>query len=144
MVDNINELEQLRHAVLYLTTGIAALNDIALHATGLHHVIGENRDGDWQAVWENVATLGDDLRAARARIAELETERDRLERGAKTLGAQVDRQCRDVLDATGLHHLIDEDGDGDWGLVWERLAEMGSGLRAARARITELEAAANA
>lgn len=74
--------------------------------------------------------------AARACVAELEAERDRARRAAEHLGGLVDRQCRDVLDATGMHHVIDADGDGDWGLVWERLAEMG----AERARVAELEA----
>lgn len=57
-------------------------------------------------------------------------ERDRNKRAAVTLGKIVERQCRDVLDATGMHHVIGEDGDGDWALVWERLAEMGEWLKA--------------
>ncbi|NEW33815.1 hypothetical protein GV791_14755 [Nocardia cyriacigeorgica] len=95
--------------------------------------------------------LAEKVAEQRARIAELEAERDKTKRGAETLGAIVDRQCRAVLDVTGLHHLIDEDGDGDWGVVWERLAEMGAELAKARSelllqvtardkRITELEA----
>jgi hypothetical protein len=63
-----------------------------------------------------------------------------LRRGGKTLGSIIDRQCRAVLDATGLHHLIDEDGDGDWGAVWENVADLGADLRAARKRIADLEA----
>lgn len=46
-----------------------------------------------------------------------------------TLGRIVDNQCRDALNATELHHLIDEDGDGDWGTVWENLASLGDALR---------------
>ncbi|MGH8967599.1 MAG: hypothetical protein ACRDXB_20050, partial [Actinomycetes bacterium] len=38
-----------------------------------------------------------------------------------------------------MHHLIDKDGDGDWGAVWENLAEIGADLRTARARAAELE-----
>ena len=45
-------------------------------------------------------------------------------RGAKTLGEIIEKQCRDVLDVTGLHHLINEDGDGHWDAVWMRLFEM--------------------
>ncbi|WP_280186226.1 MULTISPECIES: hypothetical protein [Nocardia] len=71
-----------------------------------------------------------------------QAEIDQLRSGGKTLGSIVDRQCRDALDATGLHHLIDEDGDGDWGAVWENVAYMGSALKAARKRIAELEARA--
>ena len=45
-------------------------------------------------------------------------------RGAKTLGEIIEKQCRDVLDVTGLHHLVNEDGDGHWDVVWMRLFEM--------------------
>ncbi|MFC9966305.1 hypothetical protein ACFVH4_18915 [Nocardia ignorata] len=75
------------------------------------------------------------ITGAEARIAELESElkaeQDKARRVAEHLGNLVERQCRDVLDATGMHHVIDEDGDGDWGLVWERLAEMGAERRKA-------------
>lgn len=55
-------------------------------------------------------------------------ELERTKRGAVTLGEIVERQCRDVLDVTGRHDLVDEDGDGDWGAVWDHLYELG-GLR---------------
>lgn len=45
-------------------------------------------------------------------------------RAAKTLNEVIEKQCRDVLDVTGLHHLINEDGDGAWDVVWMRLFEM--------------------
>jgi len=48
----------------------------------------------------------------------------KYKRGAKTLGEIIEKQCRDVLDVTGLHHLINEDGDGHWDAVWMRLFEM--------------------
>lgn len=48
----------------------------------------------------------------------------KYKRGAKTLGEIIEKQCRDVLDVTGLHHLINEDGDGAWDVVWMRLFEM--------------------
>lgn len=57
-------------------------------------------------------------------VPELVAEVEKLRRGGKELGRIIERQCRDVLNITGLHHLIGPDGDGDWGLVWERLAEM--------------------
>lgn len=56
--------------------------------------------------------------------AELVAEIEKLRRGGKELGRIIERQCLDVLEITGLHHMIDADGDGDWGVVWERLAEM--------------------
>lgn len=58
-------------------------------------------------------------------IGEFADRADALERGGRELGRQIQRYLTWVLDATGMHHLIDEDGDGDWELVWERLAEMG-------------------
>lgn len=48
----------------------------------------------------------------------------KYKRGAKTLGGIIEKQCREVLDVTGLHHLINEDGDGAWDVVWMRLFEM--------------------
>lgn len=61
---------------------------------------------------------------ARQDVPWLLDQLDQARRGGKTLGKIVDRQCRDVLNATDMHHVINRDGDGDWGLVWERLAEM--------------------
>ncbi|MGV9540869.1 hypothetical protein ACWDSF_06050 [Nocardia beijingensis] len=66
------QIDRLRSGGKFLGKAIAELNDIALDATGMHDAIDENRSGDWQAVWENVADLGEDLRAARKRIADLE------------------------------------------------------------------------
>ena len=48
----------------------------------------------------------------------------KCKRAAKTLNEVIEKQCRDVLDVTGLHHLINEDGDGHWDAVWMRLFEM--------------------
>lgn len=51
-------------------------------------------------------------------------QQERVRRGAKTLGKIIEDQCRMALDATGLHHIIDEDGDGDWAVVWDHLHEL--------------------
>lgn len=59
-----------------------------------------------------------------ARLEAIANEVERLRRGAETLGHIVDNQGRMALDATGLHHLIGEDGDGDWGAVWENLYDI--------------------
>jgi hypothetical protein len=59
------------------------------------------------------------------RLLAIAEEVERLRRGAKTLGHIVEQQGRMVLDATGLHHMIGEDGDGDWGAVWENLYDLG-------------------
>lgn len=54
----------------------------------------------------------------------LRAELARVKSGAKTLGETIEKQGRMVLDATGLHDWIDEDGDGDWGAIWDHLFEM--------------------
>lgn len=48
----------------------------------------------------------------------------KYKRAAKTLNEAIEKQCRDMLNVTGLHHLINEDGDGHWDVVWMRLFEM--------------------
>lgn len=75
-----------------------------------------------------------------ARIAELEAERDKLKRVAVWAGKVIDRTHLQVIEITQSHDLIDADGDGDWELVWERLAELPSKVAARDARIAELEA----
>lgn len=70
----------------------------------------------------------------------LRTEYEKTKRGAHTLGQVIEQQATDALNATGLHHLIDETGDGDWGAVWENLAELGERARrseAVLARVTD-------
>lgn len=62
-------------------------------------------------------TVGDELSQVKDELAN-------YKRGAKTLGEIIENQCRDVLDVTGLHHLINSDGDGHWDVVWMRLFEM--------------------
>lgn len=57
-------------------------------------------------------------------LAEMAAEADRLERGGAELGRILDRTLSDVLDLSGAHHLIDQDGDGDWGAVWDILGEL--------------------
>jgi hypothetical protein len=76
--------------------------------------------------------------------AELVAEIEKLRRGGKELGRIIERQCLDVLEITGLHHMIDADGDGDWGVVWERLAEMaaaGAEVEKLRGGLSEMRAA---
>lgn len=64
------------------------------------------------------------IRSARTLMPQMIAEIEQLRRGGEELGNIIRRQNQDVLDLTGLHHLIGEDGDGDWGAVWENLAEM--------------------
>jgi hypothetical protein len=81
-------------------------------------------------------------RKAARRIVDERRELARYKRGGKTLGEIIEWQCRAVLDASGMHHLINEDGDGDWGLVWERLAELRPRLEAAEVKLARVEALA--
>ena len=85
-------------------------------------------------------TLADRIRSEAAhaarpgqmeRLEAIAEEVEALRRGAKTLGETIEQQCRMVLDATGLHDFIGEDGDGDWGAVWENLYDMCAKGRAA-------------
>ncbi len=81
----------------------------------------------------NYDTLADRIRdeAAQAsrsgqmqRLELIAAEVESLRRGAKTLGHTIEQQGRMVLDVTGRHDLIGEDGDGDWGAVWDHLYEL--------------------
>ena len=75
-----------------------------------------------------------------AEVNRLRDAHEKTKRGAHTLGQVIEQQATDALNATGLHHLIDETGDGDWGAVWENVAELGERARraeAALARVTD-------
>lgn len=74
------------------------------------------------------------------RILSLLREVERLRAACKTLGQIIGQTNRMALDITGLHHLIGEDGDGDWAAVGERLAELGSERDAANAEAERLRA----
>ena len=95
----------------------------------------------------NFETLADRIRSEAAtatrpgQMQALEAIADEVEalrRGAKTLGEIIDRQCRMVLEVTGRYDLIGEDGDGDWGAVWEHLYELRPPV-AARGGVRETE-----
>ncbi|WP_155295533.1 hypothetical protein [Rhodococcoides fascians] len=60
----------------------------------------------------------------REEIAWLRAQLAMLRSGGAELGRKLNLLNGDVLDMTQLHHVIDADGDGDWMLVWERLAEL--------------------
>lgn len=74
------------------------------------------------------------------RLAKAEAEVKRLRDGGKALGMVVKQQCDAALAATGLHDWIDEDGDGDWGAIWENLAELRPRLEIAEARLARVAA----
>ena len=69
--------------------------------------------------------------------AELREELAKYKRGAKTLGETIEKQCQMALDASGRHDLIGEDGDGDWGAVWDHVLELRPRAEAAEAELDE-------
>ena len=73
-------------------------------------------------------------------IAELREELAKYKRGAKTLGETIEKQCQMVLDASGRHDLIAEDGDGDWGAVWDHLSALRPRAEAAEAKLAKVRA----
>ena len=97
-----------------------------------------------KAIWEasradegTISATGANI-VARAVMAVADDEQAVLRRGARTLGEIIDKQCRMVLDATGLHAWIDEDGDGDWGAVWDHLFDLRRRAEAAEAELERL------
>ncbi len=103
------------------------------------------RDGDCICDGNPATTDGPDEfcpwhgRSYRELVEGLESqaaEAERLREACKTLGEIIHQTNRMVLDITGLHHLIGEDGDGDWAAVWENLAELGGQRRPVRVTTT--------
>lgn len=80
---------------------------------------------------------------ARERADSAEAELAKVKRGAKELGRILHRTLTDALDASGRHDAIDEDGDGDWGVVWETLAELRPRAEAAEAIVRRVEGLAD-
>jgi hypothetical protein len=77
--------------------------------------------------------LGDALRSAAEyqdrpgaydELRALADQADALQRGGAELGRILDDTLADVLNLSGAHHLIDSDGDGDWGAVWDILGQV--------------------
>ncbi|WP_280474804.1 hypothetical protein [Nocardia asiatica] len=95
LADLFDHIETLQRGGELLAHALKTYNQIALDVTGLHDVINENGDGDWQVVWENVADLGDQLARLRAdRERELVAIAAKQQRDAKRIAeleAQVQR-----------------------------------------------------
>lgn len=74
-----------------------------------------------------------------ATILRLIEDLRRTKSGARTLGRIIEQQNRDALDASGMHHVVDETGDGDWEVVWEALALLRPERDALAARLAAVE-----
>jgi hypothetical protein len=77
------------------------------------------------------------------RVREQQSDLEQTKRGARELGRILDRTLRDALDASGRHDAIDEDGDGDWAVVWETLAALRPRAEAAEAKVRAVEVLAD-
>ncbi|MET8648498.1 hypothetical protein [Nocardia aurea] len=107
-------LDRLESGQVFGKAMLSTLNvqsDIALQATGLHHLIEPDGDGDWQAVWETVAELGEQVRR-------LTRERDRAQAALAAIKA---------ADPS----LFDPEGGTNRGEAYERYGTPGHNLRAA-------------
>lgn len=59
-----------------------------------------------------------------ALLEQVGTERNRLKRGAVHLGESLKFWMDLAVEVTGSQDCVEDDGDGDWGAVAERLAAM--------------------
>ena len=87
------------------------------------------RDGD-QVIWRYVNTLAA-LRAVWKSRRQLQEQVAQLRLGGREMGRYLVHLNGIALDVTGMHDVIDEDGDGDWGAVWDNVAELGVMAKAA-------------
>ena len=113
-------------------------SDVAVETAWSH----SDCEGDTELITDYLPTCGDAEFIAHSPedIAALLAEVEKLRRAGSTLGTVIEKQCEAALDATGLHDLIDETGDGDWGAVWETVAEMGETCRRLRAQLDAVRA----
>lgn len=58
------------------------------------------------------------------RVEAVEAERDQLRRGGAELGKSLVFWMELAKTVTGSDDLVDDDGDGDWGVVAERLSAL--------------------
>jgi hypothetical protein len=67
--------------------------------------------------------------------AHVQAENEALKRGGAELGKVVHRMTEDIVRLTDSRDLIDENGDGDFGAMWDRLHETYAAGKAARAKL---------
>ena len=107
----------------YTVYGIKDVDDATMtydDAPAFAHTMGME-----QADAEFIAETGPNVVKELIRqLREAQEERDKATRAVQTYSRVIEQQCTDVLNATGAHHLIQEDGDGDWMGVWEIMHEL--------------------
>lgn len=65
-------------------------------------------------------------------------EVERLRDACKTLGGVIDRQCIDIAKIARSEHLVSDDGDADWGAIWDRGFELADRAERAEAEVARL------
>ncbi|PCK27841.1 hypothetical protein [Rhodococcus qingshengii] len=85
------------------------------------------------------AELNERIKELEAKVAELEAALEYQKYGGRLLGDMFVKQSKDVVAAVGAEHMIDEDGDGDYGAVFELLFELRPARDAAIARYMAAE-----
>lgn len=73
---------------------------------------------------EQVAAYADMCRGWKDKYDEAQAALARSREGSRALGRIIKDNCAMVLDITGLHAMVDEDGDADWGAIWETAMEL--------------------
>ena len=81
----------------------------------------------------------DEITRLRAALDEARAEVERLRRGGEELGKSLVFWLDLAVKVTGSEDCIDDDGDGDYGAVAERLAEMPARAAALKAKLAEVQ-----
>ncbi|MGH3651578.1 ead/Ea22-like family protein [Glutamicibacter sp.] len=91
---------------------------------------------------KHVATFDPEtVLALLSRLEQAEQQRDSAREACKTLAEVLSKHSEWIVEATDSQDLIGDDGDGDWDVVWDRVAELGEGKRKAEqavARVREV------
>src|SRR5688572_9278389 len=65
-----------------------------------------------------------------------------LQRSCQLLGRIIERDGKNLVELTNSQDIIEEDGDGDWEVVWQRAHEMKAHLERAKAQVARVRAMA--
>lgn len=111
-------------------------------------ITDEQRDA-WAEVAEYVARGGPNFQAVRdvaeavpallAALRETEAGRDRARRAARAKNEVIESWAHRLAEITSSGHLVAENGDADWGVLWERASDMADRLAKAEAERDALD-----